>query len=92
MTVTCMAWCKLVHMQGSCKGRDVHGSFMPTAADGDGLAGTVGELELTCRGALRVTRSGETGTACAFGRVGRQRGRKSGSSWGQSDWMTVTVE
>ena len=69
-------------MQGSCKGRDVHGSFMPIAADGDGLARAVGELELTCRGALRVTRSGETGVACAFGTVGRQKGRKSKSSWG----------
>ena len=112
VTGTCMAWYKLVHMQGSCKGRDVHGSFMPTTTDGDGLVGAVGELELTCQGALRVTSSGEqgwltgagaswqrwsmtcpgrvdkgclcgkAGAACAFGTVGRQRGGKSGSSWG----------
>ena len=30
----------------------VHGSFMLTAADGDELAGAVGELELNCRGGL----------------------------------------
>ena len=61
VTGTCMAWCKLVHMQGSCRGHNVHGSFMPTAAEGDGLAEVVGELELTCRGALRVTNNGEQG-------------------------------
>ena len=36
---------------------------MPTVADGDGLAGAVGELELTCRGGLACDQQRGTGVA-----------------------------